>query len=145
MEKKNLLEMIDNYKKLLDKKEQLDKDTKENDANIKSAVAAITDVMIDEEVPSVTRKGFKYTISPRIKFNKIGDARLAEKKVNFFKTLKEAGMGDLIKQTVNAKSLSSACKAAYEENGEELPDDLKKIVEPFEWMDISMRKDNSKK
>lgn len=137
----SLFELIDDYKSLLDKKDALAEETKKTNADIKASIENITEKMIDEDVPSVTRKGFKYTLTPKQKFNKIGDARLAEEGIDFFETLTEAGLGDLIKMTVPSNSLSAACKAAYEENGDELPDDLKKIVEPFEWMDITKRKE----
>lgn len=47
-----LTEMLGQYEELLDKKDQLAKDTKDNNAAIDKLKAEIAEMMIDEDIPS---------------------------------------------------------------------------------------------
>lgn len=55
-------------------------------------------------------------------------------------TLRENGLGDLIHETVNANTLSSAMKNLAEENDDQLPDEFIPVINIYEKMDISKRK-----
>ena len=122
-----LTEMLGQYEELLDKKDQLAKDTKDNNAAIDKLKAEIAEMMIDEDIPS-----------------KRGEAYLQERGLDFFEVLREQGLGELIKETVNVGSLQSAMKEIAEENDGELPPELDEVVSSYEMTDIARRKSTNK-
>lgn len=59
--------------------------------------------------------------------------------------LRGYGLGDLIKETVNAQTLQGAMSNLAEEHGGELPDDFDGIINKFEHYDVGKRKDTARK
>lgn len=142
-----LLQEIDQYKELLDKKDELAKQTKANNKAIEDAKQRISQMMIDEECPSISRNGFKYILQEKVNYSKLSEEKLQELEqtegITFFGVLREEGLGDLIVETVNPRSLSSALKNYVEEN-EELSEELEKVVSKYETYDIMKRKETNK-
>lgn len=139
MNENELFDRIDTLSDLLSKKEQLDSETKANNEKIKKLKEELSEEMILAETPKIVRCGYAYTAQIKTKYNKKGNKRLIEDGVDYFETLRNEGLGDLIQETVNANSLNAAVANYVEENGE-LSDGLKKIIEPYEFYDISRRK-----
>lgn len=139
-----LTEMLGQYEELLDKKDQLAKDTKDNNAAIDKLKAEIAEMMIDEDIPSQGYGDYVYSLQDKIKYSKRGEAELQEKGLDFFEVLREQGFGDIIKETVNANTLQSTMKAVADENDGELPPELDEIVSSYEMTDISRRKSTNK-
>lgn len=139
-----LTEMLAQYEVLLDKKDQLVQDTKDNNAAIEKLKAEIAETMIDEDIPSQGYGDYVYSLQDKIKYSKRGEAELQEKGLDFFEVLREQGFGDIIKETVNANTLQSTMKAVADENDGELPPELDEIVSSYEMTDISRRKSTNK-
>ena len=139
-----LTEMLAQYEVLLDKKDQLAQDTKDNNAAIDKLKAEIAETMIDEDIPSQGYGDYVYSLQDKIKYSKRGEAELQEKGLDFFEVLREQGIGDIIKETVNANTLQSTMKAVADENDGELPPELDEIVSSYEMTDISRRKSTNK-
>lgn len=139
-----LTEMLAQYEVLLDKKDQLAQDTKDNNAAIDKLKAEIAETMIDEDIPSQGYGDYVYSLQYKIKYSKRGEAELQEKGLDFFEVLREQGFGDIIKETVNANTLQSTMKAVADENDGELPPELDEIVSSYEMTDISRRKSTNK-
>ena len=139
-----LTEMLAQYEVLLDKKDQLAQDTKDNNAAIDKLKAEIAETMIDEDIPSQGYGDYVYSLQDKIKYSKRGEAELQEKGLDFFEVLREQGFGDIIKETVNANTLQSTMKAVADENDGELPPELYEIVSSYEMTDISRRKSTNK-
>ena len=139
-----LTEMLAQYEVLLDKKDQLSQDTKDNNAAIDKLKAEIAETMIDEDIPSQGYGDYVYSLQDKIKYSKRGEAELQEKGLDFFEVLREQGFGDIIKETVNANTLQSTMKAVADENDGELPPELDEIVSSYEMTDISRRKSTNK-
>ena len=139
-----LTEMLAQYEELLDKKDQLAKDTKDNNAAIDKLKAEIAEMMIDEDIPSQGYGDYVYSLQDKVKYSKRGEAELQEKGLDFFEVLREQGFGDIIKETVNANTLQSTMKAVADENDGELPPELDEIVSSYEMTDISRRKSTNK-
>ena len=139
-----LTEMLAQYEVLLDKKDQLAQDTKDNNAAIDKLKAEIAETMIDEDIPSQGYGDYVYSLQDKIKYSKRGEAELQEKGLDFFEVLREQGLGDIIKETVNANTLQSTMKAVADENDGELPPELDEIVSSYEMTDISRRKSTNK-
>lgn len=139
-----LTEMLGQYEELLDKKDALDKETKDNNAAIDKLKAEIAEMMIDEDIPSQGYGDYVYSLQDKVKYSKRGDAQLMEKDLDFFEVLREQGLGDLIKETVNPRSLQSAMKEIADENDGELPPELDEVVSSYEMTDIARRKSANK-
>lgn len=135
----DIVTMIDQYKELLDRKDELADQTKENNKAIQEARDALAKAMIDAEMPKVSRNGFLYSLQDKTKYNK-----KACDDEEFFSVLEENGLGDLIKRTVDARTLSSAMAAAVEENDGVLPEEYEDYINVYQFYDIAKRRETNK-
>ena len=131
----SLMEQLDAYRALLDRKEQLAEATKENNRAIEAARDALASAMIDEETLQISREGYSYTLSPKTKYSKVAGQDEALKE-----TLRSFGLGDLICETVNAQSLQGAMSALAEENDGELPEEFEELINVYTINDVTRRK-----
>ena len=134
-----LTDKLDEYRALLDKKDELAQQTKDNNAEIDKCKKELVDLMVEEEVTNVTKDGYSYTLALKTYYSKKSDAELAAAGIDFFDVLRSEGMGDLIKETVNTRTLQSACANIVEEQ-EELPEALAECINSYEAYDITKRK-----
>lgn len=139
-----LLEMVKEYQTLLERKEDLAELTKENNAAIDEAKSQIAQQMIDDDCPSISTGGYKFSLQAKTAYSKRSDKELAENNIDFLDTLREEGLGDLIVETVNARTLQSAMKAYVDENGE-LSEGLNSIISIYEFNDVARRKESARK
>lgn len=144
-------EKIREYKDILDKKEDLAAQTKENNAAKEKLEQEICKMMVDEEKPSTIVDGFNYSLSQKVMYSKKSEEDLAalqaETGSSFFDVLREQGLGDIIKEVVDPRTLQSTVSgmaAELEESDEELPEDLKNCLNIYEKLSISKRKANTK-
>ena len=129
-----LLDMVREYQSLLERKEELADEVKANNALIEEAKANISQQMIG---------GFKFTLTPKTIYSKKSEAELASEGINFFETLREEGLGDIIVESVNTRTLQSTIKAYVEEN-DGLSEDLAKCISIFDTYDITRRRESSR-
>lgn len=134
-----LTDKLDEYRALLDKKDDLAQQTKDNNAEIDKCKKELVDLMVEEEVTNVTKDGYSYTLALKTYYSKKSEAELASAGIDFFDVLRSEGMGDLIKETVNTRTLQSACTNIVEEQ-EELPEALAECINSYEAYDITKRK-----
>lgn len=141
---------IREYKELLDRKEELENLTKENNAAKEKLEQDICKMMIDEEKPSTIVDGFNYSLSQKVMYSKKSEEDLAalekETGLSFFDVLRDQGLGDIIKETVNPRTLQSTVAAMKEDLGEDqdLPEDLTQCLSIYEKLTITKRKANTK-
>ena len=64
-----LAEMLGQYEELLDKKDQLAKDTKDNNAAIDKLKAEIAEMMIDEDIPSQGYGDYIYSLQDKVEYS----------------------------------------------------------------------------
>ncbi len=138
-----LLEMLGNYQALLENKEALAQQTKENNAAIEAAKEQIAQQMIDDDCPKISTRGYSFSLQEKTIYSKRSEADMAADGVDFFVTLREEGLGDIIRETVPAQTLGSALKAYVEEHGE-LSEALGKVINTYETFDIYRRKETKK-
>lgn len=131
------------YKELLDKKDELAEQTKENNKKLDELEQEIAQQMVDEEKPDTTVDGFKYSLQEKTIYSKIGEDKLIEKGLDFFEILREEGFGDLIVERVDSRTLNSAMNNLVEEIGK-LPGDLAECLSAYSQLKISKRKANTK-
>ena len=131
----SILEQLDAYRALLDKKDQLAEAVKENNRAIEAARDALADSMVSEETVQIVRDGYSYTLTPKTKYSKAAgqDDALRE-------ALRDYGLGSLIRETVNAQSLQGAMSALAEENDDELPEAFEGLVNVYTFNDVTRRK-----
>lgn len=131
------------YKAVLDRKEELANLTKENNAEKEKLEQEICQMMVDEEKPSTVVDGFNYSLQQTTMYSKKSDEALHEAGLVFFDVLREQGLGDLIVERVDARTLQSSVRAMAEEAGE-LPEDLVECLNIYEKLTLSKRKANTK-
>lgn len=115
-----LIDMVNDYQKLLEKKESLAEETKDNNAKIEALKQEIAQQMIDDDCPRIAAGDYMFSLQIKSKYSKRSEEYLA----------------------VNAGSLQSAMNALVEENGE-LPEELAEVISQFDQTDILRRKQTS--
>ena len=154
-ERPDIYELVDRYKELLDLKEELKDLTTENNKAIMAARDALAKAMIDAESPRISRAGFSYSLGEKTEYSKKGCDEEA-----FFEFLRNNGLGDIIKPTVNAKTLNSAMKeviglmredaeAELSDGDPEIPsdwvpEDFAPFISAYSFYDVTKRKETNK-
>ena len=131
----DILAKIDEYKALLDRKDELAEQTKANNADIAKCREELAQLMIETETPKITRSGFHYSLQNKVKYSKAAGAD-----EELFEALRANDLGDLIKETVSPQTLQAAMTNLAEENDGELPEDFDGIVNKYEFFDVSKRR-----
>jgi Fe-S oxidoreductase len=134
-----MLEKIDKYKALLDEKDRLKDATTENNKAVEQCRDELAQLMIDAECQKISRSGFTYFLQAKTKYSKASG-----KDDELFEVLREAGLGDLIKETVNAQTLQGAMTNLVEENGGDLPAEFVELITTYEYTDVAKRRETSK-
>lgn len=136
----DIVSMIDQYKELLDMKDFLSEQTKNNNKKIEEARKELSQAMIDAEMPKISRNGYLYSLQDKTKYNKKGDIDEEE----FFSILEENGLGSIIKRTIDSRTLSSTMEAVAEENDGVLPEEYEDYIGIYQYYDIAKRKETNK-
>lgn len=139
-----LLDMVREYQGLLEAKESLAKQTKDNNAAIEAAKERIAQQMLDDDCPSITTGGYVFSLVEKTYYSKKSADDLAAAGVDFFDTLREEGLGDIIVERVDPRTLQSTMKAYVDKNGD-LSDALQAVIRSYDGTDISHRKETKKK
>lgn len=139
----DLLEMVKHYQTLLETKEDLAERTKANNAAIEAAKAEIAQQMVDDECPRISTGGYCFSLTAKTSYTKRSDAELAESGLSFLDTLREEGLGDIIVEKVDPRTLQSTVKAYVDEH-RELSEGLEGIIRTFDYNDITRRKEKRK-
>lgn len=133
------------YKTVLDRKEELAELTKENNLAKELLEQEICQMMVDEEKPSTIVDGFNYSLQQKVMYTKKSEADLAEAGLDFFGVLREQGLGDLIVEKVDPRTLQSSIANMVDESEEgELPEELAECLNVYEKLTLSKRKANTK-
>lgn len=130
------------YKAVLDRKDELAELTKANNADKERLEQEICQMMVDEEKPNTVVDGFTYSLSQKIMYSKKSEETLAEAGLDFFDVLREQGLGDLIVERVDPRTLQSSVSALAEEG--DLPEELAECLNVYEKLSLSKRKANTK-
>lgn len=130
------------YKAVLDRKVELEEQTKANNAAKEVLEQEICQIMIDEEKPSTVVDGFTYSLQQKTMYSKKSEEALAEAGIVFFDVLREQGLGDIIVERVDPRTLQSTVAGMAEEG--ELPEELVECLSIYEKLSLSKRKANTK-
>jgi len=138
-EKSRLVELIEKYEKLREKKERLADETKANNEAFRQIQEDIVEQMVEDDIPSQGLGDYTYTPQTVTHYSFISEEKLAEAGKDKFAVMRENGFGFLVKETVNQRSMESAFKERLE-NDEGLPDDVAAIVSSYEELKVTRRK-----
>jgi hypothetical protein len=142
-----MIETLDNkvreYKELLDKKEELAEQTKENNKALEKIEREVAKMMVDEDKPDTTVDGFKYSLQEKTIYSKASEEKLQELEIDFLDVLREQGFGHLIVERVDSKTLNSAMNNLVEEIGV-LPEELEECLNIYSQLKVVKRKANTK-
>lgn len=136
----DILELTDMLNEALSLKEELADRTKANNKHIEELKRELADRMIDTEMTSISRCGYKFTLQEKTCYSKKSEADLQAAGINFHDALRAAGFGELIVETVNSRSLQSSL-ANYVDENDELPEVLAPAINTYEMTDIARRKE----
>lgn len=134
--------MVREYQGLLEEKEDLAEKTKANNAAIEDAKKKIAQQMVDDDCPRISTGGYCFSLTAKTSYTKRSDEELAESGLDFLDTLREEGLGDIIVEKVDPRTLQSTIKAYVDEHGE-LSEGLDAIVRSYEYNDITRRKEKA--
>lgn len=130
-----VLDLIDQFKAALEEKDSLAEATKRNNAEVIDLRDKLAQAMVDAEIDQVGRHGINWKLKPTTKYSKKAGMDDA-----LFEILRNNGLGDLIRETVNAQTLQGAMSELAKENDDELPEEFTEVINKYEYMDISHRK-----
>jgi hypothetical protein len=116
-------------------KKAAEEELKSINAEIDDVEYRLSELMISSETQNFTRAGTMFCLSTTTRAS-----AAAGMKEELFDALRSKGFGELIYETVNANSLSAFVKEQIAENGDELPDWLKGLVNVFEKTTVTVRK-----
>lgn len=130
----NVFELADELRDKRERKKALEEQVKQLNAELDVLDARLAQAMIDQETQSFSRAGKLYYIKTITRASaKAGEAE------NLYKWLKEHGAADLVKETVNAQTLTGYVKELLDET-EDLPAGLGDLVNVYEKQTVAMRK-----
>lgn len=135
MDQTPMFELADKLKALRERKDELEAELKELNADIDNTDWHLANLMGESETQNFTRAGTVFCLTTKLRAS-----AAAGKKDDLFDALRAEGYGDLVTETVNANSLSSFVKEQIAENGDELPGWLNGIVNVFEKTTVGVRK-----
>lgn len=138
-----LIDLIASYQTLLATKEALAEQTKANNKAIEDMKQQIADQMIDDEVTSIGYAGYNFSLQTKTVYSKKSEADLQAAGIDFFGLLRDNGLGDLIVERVDPRTLSASLKQIVEADGE-LPEELSEAINVYETNDIGRRKQAKK-
>lgn len=132
---------IKEYDELLKQKTELENTLKSVKAELDECEQAICDAMEQEEKPCSVVNGYNYSLQVRDIYSKRSDEDLCNEGIDFFQVLRDEGLGDIIKTTVDQRTLTASINNYIEENGE-LPEQLRNSLNLYTKRSISKRKAN---
>lgn len=130
-----LFEWADRLKALRERKEALEAELKQTNADIDDADWQLSTLMAETETQNFTRAGTMFCLTTKTRAS-----ATAGRREDLYEALRAEGYGDLVTETVNANSLSSFVKEQIAENDDTLPDWLSGLVNVFEKTTVGVRK-----
>ena len=130
-----MFELADRFKELKDKKKQKELELRNLNDMIFEVESALAELMTLKETQNFTHGNTSFSLRTSLKASAVSG-----KKEELYSSLKNAGYGDLVVETVNPSSLSAFVKEQIAENENELPEWLDGLINIFEKNTVSTRK-----
>ena len=137
MDNNVMFELADRLKTLKEVKKQKELELRNISDMLTEIEVALAEFMTLNETPNFTHGGTSFSLKTSLKASAVSG-----KKEALYSSLKNAGYGDLVVETVNPSSLSAFVKEQISENENELPEWLAGLINIFEKNTVSTRKYN---
>ena len=137
MDNSVMFELAERLKTLKNEKKQKELGLRNISDMLTEIEAALAEFMTLNETPNFTHGGTSFSLRTSLKASAVSG-----KKEELYSSLKNAGYGDLVVETVNSSSLSAFVKEQIAENENELPEWLNGLINIFEKNTVSTRKYN---
>ena len=137
MDNSVMFELAERLKTLKNEKKQKELELRNISDMLTEIEAALAEFMTLNETPNFTHGGTSFSLRTSLKASAVSG-----KKEELYSSLKNAGYGDLVVETVNSSSLSAFVKEQIAENENELPEWLNGLINIFEKNTVSTRKYN---
>ena len=115
---------------LYEEKDRLEEEVKANNQAIAAAKKNMAEAMVDDDCDATSVDGYSFRLVSKTYYTKKSDDAIWEAGVDYFTVLRASGLGDVIKETVNPRTLQSAVRAYAEQYGE-LSEDLAKVINVY--------------
>lgn len=135
MDNNVMFELADRLKTLKEEKKQKELELRNISDMLTEIEAALAEFMTLNETPNFTHGNTSFSLRTSLKASAVSG-----KKEELYSSLKNAGYGDLVVETVNPSSLSAFVKEQISENENELPEWLGGLINIFEKNTVSTRK-----
>ena len=135
MDTERIFELADELKALRDRKQALEAELKQVNADIDNTDWHLSNLMAETETQNFTRAGTMFCLTSTTRASAAPD-----RKDELFDALRAEGFGSMVYETVNANSLSAFVKEQMAENGDALPEWLDGLVKVFEKTTVGVRK-----
>lgn len=132
MEMFELADALDGLKK---RQAELKNEIKEVNERIDDVTEKLTKQMVNNELQNFQRNGKTFYLTTQINVSDIATLRN-----DLYKALRDSGYGDIIKETVHPQTLAAFVKEQMKENGDELPEWLRGLVNVYQADVVRMRK-----
>jgi len=137
MDNSVMFELAERLKTLKEEKKQKELELRNISDMLTEIEAALAEFMTLNEIPNFTHGDTSFSLRTSLKASAVSG-----KKEELYSSLKNAGYGDLVVETVNPSSLSAFVKEQISENENELPEWLDGLINIFEKNTVSTRKYN---
>lgn len=135
MDNNVMFELAERLKILKDEKKQKELELRNISDMLTEIEATLAEFMTLNETPNFTHGGTSFSLRTSLKASAVSG-----KKEELYSSLKNAGYGNLVVETVNPSSLSAFVKEQIAENENELPEWLNGLINIFEKNTVSTRK-----
>ena len=132
-----MFELVERLKTLKNEKKQKEIELRNISNMLTEIEVALAEFMTLNETPNFTHGDTSFSLKTSLKASAVSG-----KKEELYSSLKNAGYGDLVVETVNPSSLSAFIKEQISENENELPEWLDGLINIFEKNTVSTRKYN---
>lgn len=131
----SMFALAESLSALRDDKEALEARLEKVKADIDEINYKLSEMMASTETQNFTRSGRMYILQ-----TKTFASPVAAQKDELYQALKDNGFGDMVRETVNANSLTAFVKEQMTENADALPPWLTGLVSTFDKTMVVVRK-----
>ncbi len=135
MDNNVMFELAERLKTLKQKKKQKEIELRDISDELSQTEEVLAEFMTMNETPNFTHGDTSFSLRTSLKASAVSG-----KKEELYISLKNAGYGDLVVETVNPSSFSAFVKEQIAENENELPEWLNGLINIFEKNTVSTRK-----
>jgi hypothetical protein len=130
-----IFELADRLKALRDEKKYAEDEVKRVNAAIDETDFALSELMAAEEVQNFTRDGSMFYLTVQTNASAVSGL-----KDDLYDAIRAEGHGDLITETIHARTLSSFVKDIIEENDDVIPEWIDGLINIHEKVKVGVRK-----